>query len=1060
MASKFCGGPGFKVAAALLAAVALTIALAEAQSLPPPGAYRPIPNFTGVGAGLLFRTAINDRFSGVEPIAPTLISIAFADLPQEEDGGEFYCHDCQATTPCTGGGAGAWVFGERGVWNCVAGSFDETTGGDLSGPFSNATVNTVQAGKTPVTSSYRGALSLTGNSGDGSDQISGVSVNGAINPRAFGAVGLTTASACSTVANSNLVTISPAGDFQNGQAVMCAHAGAANTATAPSALTVLATDVSGAGATTWTYNICTFDAVTGQMSGCVTQTATNAATLNSALSGENNLLHWTKGTGGTATVIYNQTGVIGLIPLGVTSFRDVGQGIESFNEIPATPPTGPLNQRLSTTITSGEGTTSLLLATAATAGISGQYFSHDDTAAIQSAFAAAQSNQTTLRFPTGKYNYFGAGLSGASQKFLSIEGEPPLKSISSDPASQSAIYLAAGGYFIDNSAAIVQVQLRNMTFVGGLGAFRSTSTGAVGVGERKFYNNAFLDFTGCAVCWNEADSPYHYVENNNFRGLDSNATIGYGYAGNNDSSHFVNNTLNRVRIGIADAGKGLGRNYVNSNFIRSSTAPFSRADIWFSNTGISSAATVTRERFANENIKAGDYHVLVADADSATLVGDQFPLAPHANYGAGEIILDGAITSGGAALTSNTAHFLTSAHISDWVRIKGAGTQGTCVCELVGQINSIDSDVQVTLDSSTPNASATVSSAMVFFGTASSKEFQQIAVTDSWIAEGAVTPQTSLVYTTARTMMGWSITGNTLYTPSINGPLLQYLPLSATNARSNLNLIANNNGASMGASTDPSQGMYASNNISPVMLVDPLIQMTTWNQPPPYQTTTNNAGAIDYLPGTTINSFSLSTGVTRSAITDRSGGSDAAEVNFTSSTNPVTLIFKTFTPSVLGLSWVTFDFKKASSSALTHFFVSVAKSSSPGCCAGGVIASRQIDIPETGEWYTLSIPFVPTDTTTSINLSFQAVGVDPSIETGSIDIGRVHVYQHETPVDLSILQTSAAGIEYGLPSVAMGGGAAPTLGTIGGGGPATAGQNSWLKLFDSTGAAIYVPIWK
>lgn len=49
---------------------------------------------------------------------------------------------------------------------------------------------------------------------------------------------------------------------------------------------------------------------------------------------------------------------------------------------------------------------------------------------------------------------------------------------------------------------------------------------------------------------------------------------------------------------------------------------------------------------------------------------------------------------------------------------------------------------------------------------------------------------------------------------------------------------------------------------------------------------------------------------------------------------------------------------------------------------------------------------------------------------------------------------------YGKPTVALGGGAAPTLGTIGGSGPATAGQNAWMEMRDSAGAAFWVPIWK
>lgn len=44
--------------------------------------------------------------------------------------------------------------------------------------------------------------------------------------------------------------------------------------------------------------------------------------------------------------------------------------------------------------------------------------------------------------------------------------------------------------------------------------------------------------------------------------------------------------------------------------------------------------------------------------------------------------------------------------------------------------------------------------------------------------------------------------------------------------------------------------------------------------------------------------------------------------------------------------------------------------------------------------------------------------------------------------------------------VALGGGAAPTFGTIGGSGPAAAAQNSWMRVKDSTGAAFWVPAWK
>ncbi len=88
------------------------------QNLPPPGGYQPIPNFTGTDAGLDFRNAINDRFSGVQPIAPRVGAVPFASLGPEQDGSLLYCSDCQATLPCTAGGAGAWASGTMGQWQC------------------------------------------------------------------------------------------------------------------------------------------------------------------------------------------------------------------------------------------------------------------------------------------------------------------------------------------------------------------------------------------------------------------------------------------------------------------------------------------------------------------------------------------------------------------------------------------------------------------------------------------------------------------------------------------------------------------------------------------------------------------------------------------------------------------------------------------------------------------------------------------------------------------------------------------------------------------------------
>lgn len=59
-----------------------------------------------------------------------------------------------------------------------------------------------------------------------------------------------------------------------------------------------------------------------------------------------------------------------------------------------------------------------------------------------------------------------------------------------------------------------------------------------------------------------------------------------------------------------------------------------------------------------------------------------------------------------------------------------------------------------------------------------------------------------------------------------------------------------------------------------------------------------------------------------------------------------------------------------------------------------------------------------------------------------------------------LLQPGTQDIQWGKALVALGGGAAPTLGTIGGSGPATAAQNSWERRLDSAGNPCWVPVWK
>ena len=91
-----------------------------------------------------------------------------------------------------------------------------------------------------------------------------------------------------------------------------------------------------------------------------------------------------------------------------------------------------------------------------------------------------------------------------------------------------------------------------------------------------------------------------------------------------------------------------------------------------------------------------------------------------------------------------------------------------------------------------------------------------------------------------------------------------------------------------------------------------------------------------------------------------------------------------------------------------------------------------------------------------LGLEVLSSGTDESLKIDAKGAGTITIGATSTG---NVVLGGTGMVKFNYAVVALGGGAAPTVGTIGGSGPATAGQNSWLKV-DVGGTTSYIPIWR
>jgi hypothetical protein len=213
---------------------------------------------------------------------------------------------------------------------------------------------------------------------------------------------------------SHALTIAYDNNFKNGCGIFIAGAGAASTLATPAQGTAPNPNVIGAaGSTTVHYKVVAIDANFG------TSAATAAITMATAPATRTPLnyvgIYWQGVAGAVGYLVYSDAGgsyaplgysfdCFGFNAGGVCGAIDKGAETNTWTGFsgfwPLTPPGAVTNQALITTITSGAGTTSLVLAAAASNSVSGVFAIPDNSMFIKQAIADAAGDgtpQTTAR---------------------------------------------------------------------------------------------------------------------------------------------------------------------------------------------------------------------------------------------------------------------------------------------------------------------------------------------------------------------------------------------------------------------------------------------------------------------------------------------------------------------------------------------------------------------------------------------------------------------------------------------------------------------------------------
>jgi hypothetical protein len=592
----------------------------------------------------------------------------------------------------------------------------------------------------------------------------------------------------------------------------------------------------------------------------------------------------------------------------------------------------------------------------------------DDTAAINAWAADAALKGAMMYAPAGTYHYNGTGITGAQ---IAIRG---------DDRALTTFVMGASSFLISDTQKWNSLRLEDITFSGGLGAFRHLFSGINVTNEFSVIRCNFLNYTQIGGYTLASDMPYWHFYDCEFQGASDFGTMGFCHSGKTDSCSWISCAFTNNAVGLKLLQGGDSAFITDCEFIRlSAYMGHPRIGVWVVPSATyspSGQGLNIQSKFGGENLNAADIPVLYADEAPGS--GDHSQLFPQ--YG--RVVTDGVMDSS-TTLSSATANF-TTADIGANVQVKQGLEYGLT---LTATIVSIISATAVTLSSS--GTAGSVSGLTAAIGVSLGFITGHL-ITGCEV--GGANPSPCFIYSTAFNLRGcrW---GPLCFLPNPPSPVLQLLVQPDPDANNGNNVLGPFYGDGVGISA--LTNVIVSNVLGVYRLDDPWGYVQSAHKIPQI-TGEDMVGYVDLTANVSagIQSWSYQGGSSYAPANNYFGVSSAATVTLPSTAAAVQALLGPSTAVIAGKPiYIAFSIKAAVSSPLSVLQFAILE----GVPGGGIHLQQQIQM--TADWRPIIICFIPR-VSGDVNLIAQ-FSTPSTGSTGSefvVDIDGI--YTNEMPINV------------------------------------------------------------